>query len=81
MPGKDATVNHDEDALAEQRTPEQREALARLQKLAEEQGVKPLDFDALRAKAGFWPEDESIDDFIATIRKWRDEEGDVRELP
>jgi len=33
------------------------------------------------AKAGFWPEDESIDDFIATIRKWRDEEGDVRELP
>ena len=81
MAGKDATVNHDGDALAEQRTPEQREALAKLQKLAEEQGVKPLDFDALRAKAGFWPEDESIDDFIATIRKWRDEEGDVRELP
>ena len=81
MAGKDATVNHDEDALAEQGTPEQREALAKLQKLAEEQGVKPLDFDALRAKAGFWPEDESIDDFIATIRKWRDEEGDVRELP
>lgn len=79
--GKDATVNHDEDALAEQRTPEQRQALARLQKLAEEQGVKPLDFDALRAKAGFWPEDQSIDDFIATIRKWRDEEGEVRELP
>jgi hypothetical protein len=51
------------------------------QKLAEEQGVKPLDFDALRAKAGFWPEDESIDDFIAKIRKWRDEGGDVRELP
>lgn len=81
MAGKDATVNHDEDALAEQRTPEQRQALARLQKLAEEQGVKPLDFDALRAKAGFWPEDQSIDDFIATIRKWRDEEGEVRELP
>jgi hypothetical protein len=35
MAGKAATVNHDEDALAEQRTPEQREALARLQKLAE----------------------------------------------
>lgn len=63
----------DEEALERNRTPEQREALARLMKLAEEQGVKPLDFDALRKKADFWPEDESIDEFIATIRKWRDE--------
>jgi hypothetical protein len=62
-----------EDALDTERTPEQREALARLMKLAEEQGVKPLDFDELRKKADFWPEDESIDEFIATIRKWRDE--------
>ena len=62
------------------RTPEQREALARLLKQAEEQGVKPLDFDALMAKANFWPEDESIDDFIAAIREWRSESRN-RELP
>jgi hypothetical protein len=63
----------DKDALERNRTPEQREALARLMKLAEEQGVKPLDFDALQKQADFWPEDESIDEFIATVRKWRDE--------
>jgi hypothetical protein len=70
----------DEEALAAQRTPEQREALARLLKMAQEQGVKPLDFDSLLAKADLWPEDENIDDFITTIRKWRSE-GTNRKLP
>ena len=70
----------DEEALERNRTPEQREALARLIKQAEAQGIKPLDFDALMAKADFWPEDESIYDFIATIREWRNESGD-RKLP
>ncbi len=51
-----------------------------IEALAKQQGVKPLDFDSLRAKADFWPEDESIDDFIATVRRWRDEE-DQREQP
>jgi hypothetical protein len=33
------------------------------------QGVRPVDdFDAL---LGGWPEDESIDDFIAAVREWR----------
>ena len=73
-------TNHDEDVLAEGRTLEQRQALARLQELAEKQGVKPLDFDALLAKPSFWPEDESIDDFIATVRNWRSE-GRDRKLP
>ncbi|HJQ71228.1 MAG TPA: hypothetical protein VKA70_19785 [Blastocatellia bacterium] len=45
-----------------------------LETLAKRQGVGPLSFDSLRAKASFWPEDESIDDFIATIRQWRDED-------
>jgi len=45
-----------------------------IETLAKRQGVGPLSFDALRAKADFWPEDESIDDFIATIRQWRDED-------
>lgn len=45
-----------------------------IETLAKRQGVRPLSFDSLRAKADFWPEDESIDDFIATIRRWRDED-------
>jgi hypothetical protein len=45
------------------------EALAKLQ------GVKPLDFARMRHLGKFWPKDESIDDFIATVRRWRDEEG------
>ena len=69
-----------EDALADQPAPEPTEAQRRLMKLAEEQGVKPLDFDALLAKADFWPEDESIDDFIAAVQEWRSEGGE-RELP
>lgn len=80
MAGKDSTVNHDEDALAEQRTPEQREALARLQKLAEEQGVKPLTLETIKAMGSVWPEDESVDDFIAAVQEWRSEGGE-RDLP
>jgi hypothetical protein len=76
MARSNVTTDREEDALDEKRTPEQREALARLLKLAEEQGVKPLDMDAVLAKADFWPEDESIDEFIATIAKWRSEGHD-----
>jgi hypothetical protein len=37
--------------------------------LAEHQDVQPVaDFDAL---LGGWPEDESVDDFIAAVREWR----------
>jgi hypothetical protein len=44
-----------------------------LDALAEAQGVAPIgDIDEL--VADFWPEDESIDDFIAAVRRWRDEE-------
>ncbi|HXG63663.1 MAG TPA: hypothetical protein VNO70_01060 [Blastocatellia bacterium] len=75
------TADKNQDEATSARTPEQEEALARLIKMAEEQGVKPLDFDALRAKADFWPEDESIDDFIATIRRWRDEGDEIEEVP
>ena len=80
MAKKNVISNQVPDAMAEERTPEQIEALAKLMAMAEEQGVKPLDFDALLAKADFWPEDESIDEFIATIRRWRDED-EIRDLP
>ena len=43
--------------------------------LAAEQGVKPIgNIDEL--KADFWPEDESIDDFQMTVRRWRQEGGE-----
>lgn len=50
-----------------------------IEMLAEEQGVKPItDFNTLLGD--FWPEDESIEDFIKTIRQWRDE-GNGDEVP
>jgi hypothetical protein len=43
-----------------------------IEQLAEERGIGPFDFEAARAEAaGVWPEDESIDDFIAALRRWR----------
>jgi hypothetical protein len=40
------------------------------EELAAEQGVKPIaSIDDLGAD--FWPEDESIDEFIAAVREWR----------
>ncbi len=42
--------------------------------LAAEQGVRLITSpDDLRAD--FWPEDESIDEFVETIRQWRREGG------
>lgn len=43
----------------------------RLRSLIEEQGIKPITPDQLHAMGDFWPEDESIDDFIAAVREWR----------
>jgi hypothetical protein len=80
MARRNVTADWEEDALDEKRTPEQREALARLLKLAEEQGVKPLTREDLDAMASVWPEDESVDDFIAAVEQWRSEGGE-RKLP
>jgi hypothetical protein len=45
-----------------------------IQALAERQGVQPIaDFDNL---LGGWPEDESIDDFLAALSDWRQESLD-----
>lgn len=41
-----------------------------LERLAAEQQVRPItDFDSL--KAGFWPEDENVDDFVRKMRERR----------
>ena len=36
----------------------------------------PFDFARARRLGRFWPKDDSIDDFVATVRRWRDEGGD-----
>ena len=46
--------------------------------LAKQQGAGPLDFARARRLGRFWPQDESIDDFVATVRRWRI--GDVSEV-
>ncbi|MGB9178863.1 MAG: hypothetical protein WCB68_06390 [Pyrinomonadaceae bacterium] len=41
-----------------------------LERLAARQGVKPItDIDELYGD--FWPEDEDVDEFIRTVREWR----------
>jgi hypothetical protein len=41
-----------------------------IEQLAEEQGIKPGDWKASAERArGVWPEDESIDDFLAFLRE------------
>ncbi len=46
---------------------------ASIQELAEVQGVGPVEsVDSLRGN--FWPEDESTDEFVGTIRQWRRED-------
>lgn len=42
--------------------------------LAAEQGVRPIG-DLSELAGDFWPEDESIDDFVAAVREWRREGG------
>ncbi len=68
------SIDKEADTLGEDLREAQIKAREKLLRLIEEQGVKPFNFEAAKAKADFWPEDESIDDFIATIRKWRDED-------
>jgi hypothetical protein len=49
--------------------------LARLQRLAAEQGVGPVTrFEDLLGD--FWPVDESMEEFLATLRAWRQDRVD-----
>jgi hypothetical protein len=69
-----AQMAHDEAMPAEPLVTEDsiQEARRKVMELAERQGVKPI--RSLKdLKGDFWPEDESIDEFIATIRQWRRE--------
>jgi hypothetical protein len=46
-------------------------AAEKVEEEAHKHGVKPA--ADIRGKfADLWPEDESLDEFVATIRRWRD---------
>ena len=47
----------------------------RINQLIREQGTKPLNFEEMLGN--FWPTDESSDEFLTTLRKWR-HEGEQR---
>ena len=47
------------------------------EELMAEQGTGPIT-DISQLRADFWPEEESIDEFVATYREWR---GHKREDP
>ncbi|HSO73657.1 MAG TPA: hypothetical protein VLU47_02375 [Blastocatellia bacterium] len=68
------------DDVEEGLSPEQSRARARLRKLIDEQGIKPITAEQLHAMGDLWPEDESVDDFIAAVREWR-RDGNTRRLP
>ena len=47
-------------------------ALPTLEELAREQGVSPV-ADPKAVRGDFWPEDESVDDFLEARKRWRRE--------
>jgi len=56
--------------------PSPAECLAELLREAEQRGIKPIteeEFDQLMAEPSFWPEDETIDEFLAWRRQSRKE--------
>lgn len=59
----------DQSVCDEPLMPEQVRARERLKKLIDEQGARPLSMDELHALGDVWPEDESVDEFLA----WREE--------
>ena len=58
----------------------QLDAREKLERLIEEQGVKPLDIERLGAMSTVWPEDEVVDEFLAARDLWR-RECRRREIP
>jgi hypothetical protein len=60
-----------------------RRAREKLFRQIQEQGIKPLTTETLRAMGRVWPEDEDPDDFLRARERWRrealpsDEKGEV----
>jgi hypothetical protein len=65
--------------VEEGRSAEQSKARARLRRLIQQRGTTPITLDQLHAMGDLWPENESVDDFIAAVREWR-RDGSTRRL-
>ena len=64
--------------VEEGQSSERSKARARLRKLIQQRGITPITLDQLRAMGDLWPENESVDDFIAAVREWRRDGGTGR---
>ena len=51
----------------------QKAARAKLSRLIEDQGIKPLTMEVLKAMGTVWPADESVDEFLEARERWRRE--------
>ena len=77
---KNNVVTDEGEEMGEGLSAEQAKARAKLEKMIRERGIKPMTIERLRAMGDLWPEDESVDGFIAAVRKWR-RDGGPRRLP
>ena len=46
-----------------------------IEQIAAEQDKRPLDFGEIRSLGSFFPEEESVDDLIGTVRRARQDES------
>ncbi|HZT60360.1 MAG TPA: hypothetical protein VFA21_17275 [Pyrinomonadaceae bacterium] len=72
------TKDHAEDVEGQHESPVN-PAHARVWELARRQGVKPIK-SIEQLKGDFWPEEESIDEFLEWLRESR-KEGGTRSIP
>jgi len=66
-----ATKTDESTAGTEAISPEQIAARQELERKIQERGIKPMTVEKLRSMRDLWPEDEDVDEFIATVRQWR----------
>jgi hypothetical protein len=66
--------------VAREADSEVRDANAEMERLAQEQGVKPLDLAELSVRAASGPEDETADMMIEEIYAWR-RQGSISRYP
>lgn len=75
------TMKTDEtDASTESLSPEQISARAKLERMIQERGIKPMTLEQLRSMGDLWPEDEDVDEFLEARERWRNESR-RREIP
>jgi hypothetical protein len=66
--------------VSKERDNQARQASEKLLLLAQQQGVKPFDFDAFLSAPPPGPDDETVDEMIDAIYRWRLDEDLDRDL-